>query len=783
MSLNAIDRVAFMIEDLLGRYFHELSELRASSLLLIEFALAAAVLGIARQPSSSRGARLTAAIGFLGCLAVWALLAWRERWVCDDAFVSFRYARNWIEGKGLVYNPGEHVEGYTNFLWTALVALGLVLHIDPVLSSVALGFASALAALLLCWKLSRDLSPGQGIVLLAPSVVLLAGNRLFAQYTTSGLETMFAATLSLFALERAIHGRRMAAGFAGVLATMAHPDHALAYAALFFALCLDPAVRRGNLKKASAFLWPYLVPFFALYLPYFAAKALYYGSWFPNTYYAKSASDAYFSQGLTYLAVSGAAAGLIGALPLAAASVIVLRDQLIGRYVALLAVLYLGYVAKIGGDFMMGRLLVLLMLPLAVLLDAGARALFARGGLQRGAAVVGCAAAATLLVHASVIKVREKYQHLADEQTFYELKTLTADGVASGLTDLAHQFQIALASAKVKPTLVTGCVGIFGYLTGLHIVDAYGLTDAHVARQPLAQRGRPGHEKRATLAYALSSGGDLADYALWPGGYERYTATRVGSHDLSLLAHRPAVITGLKRGPNVRLPDTEGLIRQYKPSPAAGQFACDMWFFDTLYFQHHPPEEKQAFVQRMVAERRIDPALQEFESLNVGEHPLGYTLERSFELDAPEREGFRGTQGTIAAWTTDRERLSQAEVGNGRGRFIDSFTDNEHDATVGEIWSPKFVIQGDVIELYVAGGSEDRHVHVALEIDGREVARGNGCNTELLGRRLWLVTQYKGQRARIRVSDQSHAGWGHVIIDRISEWRADPSRATATSRW
>ncbi len=36
----------------------------------------------------------------------------------DDAFISFRYARNLTEGTGLVYNPGEYVEGITNLLWT-----------------------------------------------------------------------------------------------------------------------------------------------------------------------------------------------------------------------------------------------------------------------------------------------------------------------------------------------------------------------------------------------------------------------------------------------------------------------------------------------------------------------------------------------------------------------------------------------------------------------------------------------------------------------------------------
>ena len=41
----------------------------------------------------------------------------------DDAFISFRYAENFAQGKGLVFNSGERVEGYSNFLWVILLGL------------------------------------------------------------------------------------------------------------------------------------------------------------------------------------------------------------------------------------------------------------------------------------------------------------------------------------------------------------------------------------------------------------------------------------------------------------------------------------------------------------------------------------------------------------------------------------------------------------------------------------------------------------------------------------
>ncbi len=56
----------------------------------------------------------------------------------DDAYISFQYAKNWASGNGVVFNPGERVEGYTNFLWVALLA-----PLWPVVGHDAWRFAAA----------------------------------------------------------------------------------------------------------------------------------------------------------------------------------------------------------------------------------------------------------------------------------------------------------------------------------------------------------------------------------------------------------------------------------------------------------------------------------------------------------------------------------------------------------------------------------------------------------------------------------------------------------------
>ena len=45
----------------------------------------------------------------------------------DDAMISMRYAWNFSHGSGLVWNPGEFVEGYTNFLMTLIMSIATLI--------------------------------------------------------------------------------------------------------------------------------------------------------------------------------------------------------------------------------------------------------------------------------------------------------------------------------------------------------------------------------------------------------------------------------------------------------------------------------------------------------------------------------------------------------------------------------------------------------------------------------------------------------------------------------
>src|SRR5437868_1524161 len=67
--------------------------------------------------------------------------------VTDDAYISFVYARNLARHGALVFNLGERVEGYTNFLWTVLLAGCMKVGLGPERSSRVLGGLFSVATL------------------------------------------------------------------------------------------------------------------------------------------------------------------------------------------------------------------------------------------------------------------------------------------------------------------------------------------------------------------------------------------------------------------------------------------------------------------------------------------------------------------------------------------------------------------------------------------------------------------------------------------------------------
>jgi hypothetical protein len=145
----------------------------------------------------------------------------------DDAYITFRYARNLAEGLGLVYNPGEWVLGTTAPLWAVILGAGYRSGLTdlPWLATAISAVCDGASAALLVLLARRMGWPPLGAALVG---LAWAVNPMSIGFATGGMETSLFVLLALAALSMASTRRRawLAAGICGV-ATLVRPEGGL----------------------------------------------------------------------------------------------------------------------------------------------------------------------------------------------------------------------------------------------------------------------------------------------------------------------------------------------------------------------------------------------------------------------------------------------------------------------------------------------------------------------------------------------------------------------------
>ncbi len=201
----------------------------------------------------------------------------------DDPFCSFRYARNLAHGHGLVFNPGERVEGYTNFLWTILLAVPIYLHGDPVFWSKVFGILCNMGTVLLLMRWVTQGTSRVDFRLTAPLLLVL--NPDFIHWGGGGLETslfLFWVTAAVITAMNRNSVALPALSLAG--AALTRPEGVLLAALVFTGMMLS---RAGNIRERFVRVAKSAFIFLICYVPYFIWRLLYYGKLFPNSYYVK----------------------------------------------------------------------------------------------------------------------------------------------------------------------------------------------------------------------------------------------------------------------------------------------------------------------------------------------------------------------------------------------------------------------------------------------------------------------------------------------------------------
>ena len=446
------------------------------------------------------GMRLAPAGAVAGAVALAALFLYVNKpFYHDDAYISLRYARNLLAGDGLVWNPGERVQGYTNFLHVGVVSLLGLAGADLVWASraVGLGAYGALALLALAggWRLARDESeralawlPGVFVLASCPLIVWALGG---LEGTLLALLVWAGCVLFIAGVEDEGRGRGRLGG-SGVclaLASLTRPD-AVVFAGVAFLWLL---AGYKNKKVPLGSLLAFAAPGLAIGGGYLAWQVGYYGDPVPNTFYAKASGFSWdrVLMGMEY-AVAYAArppylpllAGAAGAWAAAA-----------GRWTARLSFLalccggYLAFIVFVGGDHMQAfRLMVPLVAPLGCIVWlslAGLAGAPTRGAPAARRWVAPAAAAGALALCGAQFFSKDLNPRREDPASFVGTiigKHISRAWPAGSL--------VALNTAGSTPY----------YASGHRYIDMLGLNDRHIARRRIEKielpwQRVPGHLK------------------------------------------------------------------------------------------------------------------------------------------------------------------------------------------------------------------------------------------------------------------------------------------------
>ncbi len=447
----------------------------------------------------------------LACVLVVLL---RTAWVCDDAFITFRVAKNFIAGKGMRWNHFERVQTFTHPLWFFLMSAVTLVSRDFYASTM---FASVLLSLASATLVALRVTEFKTLGLLG--LALLVSSKSFVDFSTSGLENPLSHFLFLLFLLEVV-GRwpfqrwnrpdttkpnlfRLA--FLSGLMTLNRPDTLLLTLPVL-AMELLPGWKTWR-------SWWLLAKAFMPFLAWELIAIVYFGFPFPNTAYAKLGAGIptgmMVEQGVAYFVselVFDPLALVI--LTLATVAPFLARERRLVPVSVGLAI-YALYIVRVGGDFMAGRFFSLLVVGGVFLILWCAPLLVRQVERFTASPALVVLGLGLLLTPKPVLTAeiradsegekRLDARGVADERLWYlkESSLLWRD-FASMVGGWFSQEGMRLVPGKASVHMT---VGFFGYAapSDAIIVDQWALTDPLLARMPAADPNswRVGHAARA----------------------------------------------------------------------------------------------------------------------------------------------------------------------------------------------------------------------------------------------------------------------------------------------
>lgn len=427
-------------------------------------------------------------------------------WTVDDAFISYRYGRNLVYSGQLTWNAGEEppVEGYTGILLPLLAAGILALELPLIESIKLLGILALIATLFLCVRTLRHW--GASPLTQSLAVLFMAATPLIYIHSISGLETIFFACFVMgscwgLALQASANSSRtqdILLGLFVFLAGLCRPE-GIALAGII-ALWHFIFALRGQFRSLDLTRFACSMAAFLLLMGYWVVRAMYYESFFPNSYHAK-AYDGWIN--LESLLAMGKFVGYYCCLPLLALLILKVNGKRVFatfpfRFFGPLLIwmgtclatylhshLWMNYSARFFFPF-----LPIIIVLVARAMDAELATMQAhppkgakRHGLRLMLGAVACIQAGTL-----AYRFHQEWAFL----TYYD-SIVKEELIPAGKYLAAHLHKDATVISYMD-------AGAVGYYSGLHVIDFGRLNDRYLAQQ------NPSRE--AVVEYFFQQGAD-----------------------------------------------------------------------------------------------------------------------------------------------------------------------------------------------------------------------------------------------------------------------------------
>lgn len=461
--------------------------------------------GKAMIPIRPDASKMSVRISLLLLISLLIVLGLDNNFIQDDAFISFRYAKNFVDGHGLTWNPADAypVEGYTNFLWVLFLAVGEYFNLESVSWSMFLSILFAIGTLLSTFYLALLISNRTTVAFIA--TILLGTNYTYSCYMTGGLETQ----LQVFLLTTAVYlsaqvgknERWRKSAFWFVLsmtmtaAVLTRLDSLLVLSILGAYLYWS-LLRSDDIHSPVSYLFVRFLVASIIVGTWMVFKLWYYGDIFPNTFYAKAytSSIGVLKNGLLYV---GSFFIQYGYVVVGAAYLVFYRHFRVRIYTPLLIIIvavWLVYVVKVGGDFVEYRMLVPVLPFLAILMA------LAIDSVRHFAAKI----ALVMLLCATSYHHAKSFLGYNGIDFIYALNAQIVNedvdwpGIGSALGK-------CFSASNPPVTIATTAAGAIPYYSGLRTIDLLGLNDPWISRNGVDIGDRAGHTKFATLDYLLTS--------------------------------------------------------------------------------------------------------------------------------------------------------------------------------------------------------------------------------------------------------------------------------------